>query len=128
MVNGEYRLPDISSWFIFCNFPYLKTIVINRFFGIDDQMQMVKFLLQKAVALETMVLVIPKGGIKGSLRNDSIPQAKSNVAQLRLLHEQLLHLPKVSKNDRFVLKECTDVDDSIVATLYGDLNSPFTLF
>lgn len=56
--------------------------------------------------LVTMVLVIPKikKAIKGVLRsifskrNDSIYQAKSNVDRLRLLHDQLLLLPKVSTN------------------------------
>ena len=58
-----------------CVFCCLKTIMINGFLGREKQMQMVKFLLQKAVVLETMVLVIPKEAINRSLRNDSISQA-----------------------------------------------------
>lgn len=99
-------------------FHHLKTIKINRFFGTDKQMQMVKFLLEKAVALETMVLVIPTEDIKGSPRNDYISQAKSKVARLRLLHEQLLLLSKESANARFVLKNHTEDDDSVLATHY----------
>ena len=111
-----------------CVFCCLKTIMFNGFLGSERQMQMVEFLLQKAVVLETMVLVIPKGAINTALRslrndsisqlgpimsdtdlvvipnkflfvgNDSISPAKSTVDVLRLLHEQLLLLPKVSTN------------------------------
>ncbi|XXG59625.1 hypothetical protein AAC387_Pa04g1676 [Persea americana] len=136
-----------------CVFCCLKTIMINGFLGREKQMQMVKFLLQKAVVLETMVLVIPKEAINRSLRNDSISQAKpimtvtdlmvlpkeflllgndsisqakSSVAVLRLLHEQLLLLPKVSTNAQFVLKEHTKDDDSILATHQRYWHSPPT--
>ena len=136
-----------------CVFCCLKTIMINGFLGREKQMQMVKFLLQKAVVLETMVLVIPKEAINRSLRNDSISQAKpimtvtdlmvlpkeflllgndsisqakSSVAVLRLLHEQLLLLPKVSTNAQFVLKEHTKDDDSILATHHRYWHSPPT--
>ncbi|KAJ8618045.1 hypothetical protein MRB53_014231 [Persea americana] len=85
-------------------FHHLKTIKINRFFGTSKQILMVKFLLEKAVTLETMVLVIPV--------------AKSKVAQLRLLHEQLLLLSKGSTDARFVLKNLTEDDDSVLLTHY----------
>eukprot|EP00268_Persea_americana_P029338 TRINITY_DN2837_c0_g1_i7.p1 TRINITY_DN2837_c0_g1~~TRINITY_DN2837_c0_g1_i7.p1 ORF type:complete len:170 (+),score=20.53 TRINITY_DN2837_c0_g1_i7:76-510(+) len=136
-----------------CVFCCLKTIMINGFLGREKQMQMVKFLLQKAVVLETMVLVIPKEAINRSLRNDSISQlgpimsdtdlvvipnkflfvgndsispAKSTVDVLRLLHEQLLLLPKVSTNAQLVLKEHTKDDDTIFATRHRDWHSPPT--
>ena len=81
-------------------------------------MQMVNFLLEKAVALETMVLVIPTEDIKESPRNNYISQAKSKVARLTLLHEQLLLMSKGSTNARFVLKNHTEDDYSVFATHY----------
>lgn len=80
-----------------CVFHRLKTIKMKRFYGIHMQMHMVKFLLEKAVALKTMVLVTPKAGSKGYIRK--------HVAPMRLLHEQLLLLPKVSTTAQFVLQE-----------------------
>lgn len=77
-----------------CVFHRLKTIKICWFLGNDDQMEMVKFLLEKAVVLETMVLLTPK---QGAMEN--------TVPPLRSLHEQLLLLPKVSTNVMFVLHE-----------------------
>lgn len=72
-----------------------------------------------------MVLVIPKKGIKGvpgtifsKKRYDSISQTKSNVDRLRLLHEQLLLLPKASTNAEFILKEHTTEDDDIQQTYW----------
>lgn len=45
-----------------CVFHRLKTIKVSWFLGNDDQMETVKFLLEKAVVLETMVLLTPKQG------------------------------------------------------------------
>lgn len=85
------------------------------FMGMRDMLT-VKYLLEKAIVLETMVLVPPKEVSKGSAGNDSISQANPNKASLKLLHEQLLLIPKVSKNAKFVLYENAEDDHSSLAT------------
>lgn len=76
-------------------------------------MMVVKFLLKKAVLLETIVLVTPKEGIEAYRRDESLSQAKPDVA---LLHEQLLLLPKVSTNAQIVLHEHSEDDNSLFCT------------
>ncbi|RWR90839.1 F-box/LRR-repeat protein 13-like protein [Cinnamomum micranthum f. kanehirae] len=80
-----------------CVFHCLKMIEMNGFYGDDKQMQMVTFFLEKAVKLDTIVLVTPKEGTEGYVRYDE--------ASFGFLHEQLLLLPKASRNARVVIQE-----------------------
>ncbi|KAJ8617255.1 hypothetical protein MRB53_013441 [Persea americana] len=112
-------IPPFCTWMDWteepsgCVFHRLKTITLNGFYGSGWQMMVVKFLLKKAVLLETIVLVTPKEGIEAYRRDESLSQAKPNVA---LLHEQLLLLPKVSTNAQIVLHEHSEDDNSLFCT------------
>lgn len=97
--SQDVMVPPPSSQVFQC----LKTVKIAAFYDSDKQMEMVKFLLEKAVVLETMVLVTPDEHMKSLLRKKGYPRYRR--ASLRLLYKQLLLLPKASTNARIVLEE-----------------------
>lgn len=94
-------------------FYHIKMIKINSFCGNKVEMELVKFLLEKAVVLEYMILVTPRKGINDSMR--TTPKI-SKEAELRLLHEQLSLLPKASSNACIVLCEHSEDDNSFHPT------------
>lgn len=57
---------------------HLKTIKLNSFCVYENQMWVVKFLLEEATVLESLFLVEPKNGIKDSAGKDLATDAKSN--------------------------------------------------
>ncbi|KAJ8618051.1 hypothetical protein MRB53_014237 [Persea americana] len=65
---------------------------LNTFCGCENRMWTVKFLLEEAIVLESLVLVEPKNGIKDSAGKDVATDAKSNETQIRLLGELMLLL------------------------------------
>lgn len=96
-----------------CVFYHLKTVKFNSFCGCENQMWLVKFLLEKAIVLESLVLVEPKNGIKDSAGKDLATDAESNETQLRLLGEQLKLLPKASAYMQIKLCKYLEDDNSL---------------
>lgn len=79
-------------------------------------MHVVKFLLLKAIVLETMVLVTPREVTEGCIGKRSVYKAKLNMASLSSLHEQLTLMPKGSTKAQAVLYEHAEDDNSSLAT------------
>ncbi|XP_077242104.1 F-box/FBD/LRR-repeat protein At1g13570-like [Tasmannia lanceolata] len=89
-----------------CVFDNLKTIKMSSFRGQKNEMLLVKFFLEKAIVLESLVLVVPENSI-GNVNKDysSASQSESLEMPLKLLHEELLLLPKASRKAQIVLCE-----------------------
>lgn len=75
-----------------CVFYHLKTIKLNSFCRHENQMCLVKFFLEKAIVLESLILVAPKNGIKDYVGKDLPIHTESMDTPLRLLSEQLMLL------------------------------------
>lgn len=94
-----------------CIFNGLHTIKINNFQGSKAEMLLVKFLIEKAVNLESLVLVYltssyQEEGINNmGMVSTSQSQLQSCETQLRLLQDQLSILLKASSKARIVLYE-----------------------
>lgn len=95
-----------------CIFGHLKTIKMNSFLGRNHEMQLVKFFLEKAIVLESMVLVTPRKDINVALkkRYSATSQTPSEELQLEHIQDQLLLLPKASFDAEIVL--CEDGEDN----------------
>lgn len=83
-------------------FNHLKAIKLSNFKGSMSEMKLVRFLLERAVVLETMVLVTPpKADLKGSINHEqhnSVSEAISqNNVDLIFLRGQMSLLPKTSR-------------------------------
>ncbi|XP_043700618.1 F-box/FBD/LRR-repeat protein At1g13570-like [Telopea speciosissima] len=72
-----------------CVFHALRTIKITNFRGSEAEMRWVKFFLEKAVILESLVLLSPRNSYSGEENN---PAGKMD-SQLRLLEDRLSSLP-----------------------------------
>ncbi|XP_058073165.1 putative FBD-associated F-box protein At1g61330 [Magnolia sinica] len=91
-------------------FDHLKVIKMNGFRGLKDEMLLVKFFLEKAIVLESLVLVAPQEGVF-NMKKDSASESKS-VNRLRKL---LLTLAKVSSSDAQILVSESSEDDGALA-------------
>ncbi|XP_038982185.1 F-box/FBD/LRR-repeat protein At1g13570-like [Phoenix dactylifera] len=83
-------------------FNHLKAIKLSNFKGGMSEMRLVRFLLERAVALETMVLVTPpKVDLKGSINHEQNHSASETTSQNNVdsifLRGQLSLLPKTSR-------------------------------
>ncbi|XP_042495132.1 putative FBD-associated F-box protein At1g61330 isoform X2 [Macadamia integrifolia] len=102
-----------------CVFNHLKLIKMGNFRGSKVELKMVKFLLERATVLESLVLVVPQESyaIKkdlGDESEDSEFQSNSiKTPPLCLLQEKLLQLPKASLGAQIILREslegCNDI-------------------
>lgn len=93
-----------------CAFNHLKTIKINGLKGHCNEMRLLKFLLEKAISLEKLVLVMAPTLSK----KDSCAQSESTQKPLLSdLHEQLLLLPKASSGARIVMCDYSEADNSL---------------
>ncbi|XP_058089610.1 F-box/FBD/LRR-repeat protein At1g13570-like isoform X1 [Magnolia sinica] len=97
-------------------FDHLKMIKINNFCGCKDDLQLVEFFLEKAVVLESLVLVAPKESIKNNIDDDSTSQLETTEVPVRILREQLPLLSKASPNAQIVLYEYSEDDRSFHPT------------
>lgn len=94
-----------------CIFNCLHTIKINNFRGTEAEMRLVKFFLEKAVELESLILVSPQSSYPeksiSDLKTVSASQSRSQSfeTQSRVLQDQLSILPKASAEARIVLCE-----------------------
>lgn len=84
------------------SFNHLKAIKLSNFKGDMGEMRLVRFLLERAVVLETMVLVTPpKTDLKGSINHEQYNSASEAISQnnvdLIFLRGQLSLLPKTSR-------------------------------
>lgn len=95
-----------------CAFNQLKVIKISGLKGHCNEMRLLKFLLEKAIILEKVVLVMAPTSEK-DLRTQSESIQKPLLSTLR---EQLLLLPKASSGAQIVLCEYSEDDKSLCPT------------
>lgn len=88
----------------------LKTIKMSNFHGNEAEMKLVQFLLEKAIMLESLILVTPEKGVENFSERNSASQTELDGARLSFLHEQLLLLPKASMDAQIVLYEYSEND------------------
>lgn len=113
-----------------CIFDHLKTIKINRFQGLKNEMLLVKFLLQKATKLEFLVLVAPKYNLDERVENHSALLATSSEKPFQHLPERLSRLPKASIDVQIILREYWEDDDTLcpMHTEFHDWKNHSNLF
>lgn len=91
------------------SFNNLKVIKISNFRGRKAEMRLVGFLLQKAVYLETLVLVWPPESAEESMdmepSNSGLETATTRINDLVNLQVQLSLLPKAASQARILLCE-----------------------
>ncbi|XP_058089597.1 F-box/FBD/LRR-repeat protein At1g13570-like [Magnolia sinica] len=106
-------------------FDHLKMIKFKNFHGFNQEVRLVEFFLEKAVVLESLVLVAPNESINDNIGNDSTSQSSGGVfppfhkrkkAPLSILHQQILLLPKASSNAQIFLYEYSEDDRSLQPT------------
>ncbi|WOL08852.1 F-box/LRR-repeat protein [Canna indica] len=100
-------------------FNHLKVIKINNFQGSNNEMKLVKFFLDRAIALESLVLVAPPMPQRFGERNvvDSITQVKPKERMsLKIIQGQISMLPKASQEARILLVEFLEDDNSLSPT------------
>ncbi|XP_058069867.1 F-box/FBD/LRR-repeat protein At1g13570-like isoform X2 [Magnolia sinica] len=96
-------------------FDHLKVIKMNGFRGLKDEMQLVKFFLEKAIVLESLVLVAPQEAICDM--KDFASESKSVEAPLYLLRKQLLILANASSSKTQILTcEYSDLNGALAPT------------
>ncbi|XP_058071253.1 F-box protein At5g03100-like [Magnolia sinica] len=104
---------DDTADIVFC---HLKVIKINGFRGLKDEIQLVKFFLEKAIVLESLVLVAPQKAVSDMMK-DSASESKSIKAQFVILHDLLLNFAKASSSDAQILMyEYSDYDGALAPT------------
>ncbi|KAF9625217.1 hypothetical protein IFM89_020803 [Coptis chinensis] len=102
-----------------CFFYNLQIVKITSFQGSHTEMKMVEFFLDKAVVLESLVLVVASDfhlekDIDSIKEGDGVASQSENCnVPLRILHDQLLQLPKVSTDAQILLFEHWEVDTSL---------------
>ncbi|KAF9611814.1 hypothetical protein IFM89_035799 [Coptis chinensis] len=102
-----------------CFFYNLQIVKITSFRGSDTEMKMVKFFLDKAIVLESLVLVVASDfhlekDIDNIKDGDGVASQSENCnVPLRILHDQLLKLPKASTDAQILLFEHWEVDTSL---------------
>ncbi|KAL5986851.1 hypothetical protein ACLOJK_015185 [Asimina triloba] len=98
---------------------HVKAIKITNFNGGRQELELVQYLLEKAVILESLVLVGPKEGIeKINSEDDSTTGGECDGAGVRILREQLapLALGKTSSNAQVIFLEYLEDDKSLHPT------------
>ncbi|ONK74716.1 uncharacterized protein A4U43_C03F9410 [Asparagus officinalis] len=112
-------------------FNHLKVVKLNNFRGSNTEMILVKFLLQKAVILEYLVIVAPsidleKGADAESTNSSS--QCKNNeIMGSQSLRDKLSMLPKASPNVNIILCDFME-DDTGFNPLHTELYCERSLF
>ncbi|XP_058089570.1 FBD-associated F-box protein At5g22730-like [Magnolia sinica] len=101
-----------------CIFDNLKSIKITGFKGHRNEMRLVKFLLEKAIVLEALILIVKK--------DSTVYSEFTQILPLPSLHDQLVSLPKASSDARIVLCEQSDDDNKLVPT-HTEVYSPVDL-
>ena len=108
--NDFKKPPDV----IFNN---LKVIKVNNFRGTTSELRLLKFLLQKAVVLQFLVIVAPPTDTKEETDAEHIgssSQCKPNErVGLRIFRGQLSVLPKASSNVHIVVCDYLDDDTGL---------------
>ncbi|XP_010932063.1 F-box/FBD/LRR-repeat protein At1g13570 [Elaeis guineensis] len=109
-------------------FNHLKAIKLSNFKGGMSEMRLVRFLLERAVVLETMVLVAPpKADLKESINHEQYNSASEAISQdnvdLMVLRGQLSLLPKTSRAN-IVLCEYLE-DDKALAPKHTEYFTDF---
>lgn len=92
-----------------CTLSQLKVIKISGLKGHCNEMRLLKFLLEKAIILEKVVLVMAATSEK-DLRTQS---ESIQMPLLSNLRERLLLLPKASSGAQIVLCEYSEDDNSL---------------
>lgn len=82
--------------FKFC---HLKTVKIEYFTGIEYEMWWMKFLLEKAVVLESLILIYPTKYKEGTLEY---------MEKLLWFYEQLLSMERASSRAKVIVSSCSD--------------------
>lgn len=87
------------------DFEFLKMIKVNNFKGHNNEMRLVKFLLEKTSALEYFVVVAPK-----ELTDDEYNKnvVDGSLDFLHYLHLQLTRITKASPRANIILIEHDD--------------------
>ncbi|XP_058081582.1 F-box/FBD/LRR-repeat protein At1g13570-like [Magnolia sinica] len=97
-----------------CVFHRLKTITMNCFGGQQDEIRLVKFFLEKAIVLESLVLITtPKSHLEkgvGGIQKATKSYSECNEMPLTLLYKRLSLLQKASSDAQIVL--CKHPKDS----------------
>lgn len=97
----------------------LRKVKINSYRGYPNEILLVKFLLEKAIVLELLLLVAPAPEIN---ENDSLETPMSSVL------EQLSLFPKVSSEAQILFYEYEEDDKKLVPTharsMYYPLSYP----
>ncbi|ONK74714.1 uncharacterized protein A4U43_C03F9390 [Asparagus officinalis] len=98
-------------------FDHLKEIKLSNFRGCILEMRLVKFLLEKAITLERLVLIAPPMELNEGIKSDQVGlslQSKfSERIGLRIIRGQLSTLPKASLNVSIVVQEFFEDDMSL---------------
>ena len=82
--------------FKFCS---LKTVKIEYFMGIEYEMWWMKFLLEKAVVLESLILIYPTKYTEGTMEY---------MEQRLWFFEQLLSVERASSRAKVIVSSCSD--------------------
>ncbi|KAJ4976986.1 hypothetical protein NE237_002092 [Protea cynaroides] len=93
-----------------CGFDHLKVIKMCNFRGSNVELKMVKFFLERAVVLESLVLVVlqksyAQNGLEDEAEDFGCPSNSGNETSSGLLHEKLLLLPKASSGAQIFVCE-----------------------
>ncbi|GMP74860.1 hypothetical protein CsSME_00032134 [Camellia sinensis var. sinensis] len=98
----ESARPNVES--VDCDFNHLKTIKISNFKGTDTEINLIIFFLEKAIFLESLVVV-------GSQSYHSTDKENPMNKSLEDIRERLFQLPKASLNIQIVFCEYSEHDD-----------------
>ncbi|XP_028056794.1 FBD-associated F-box protein At4g10400-like [Camellia sinensis] len=98
----ESARPKVES--VDCDFNHLKTIKISNFKGTDTEINLIIFFLEKAISLESLVVV-------GSQSYHSTDKENPMNKSLEDIRERLFQLPKASLNIQIVFCEYSEHDD-----------------
>ncbi|KAL5976228.1 hypothetical protein ACLOJK_041880 [Asimina triloba] len=96
-------------------FPHLKTVKVNGFRGFENEIWLVKFFLERAIALDSLLLVAPPKGIRNE-REGSTSDPGGSANPLDLLFQKLGTFRKASSDAEITICEYSEGGDFLSPT------------